>query len=105
MNRLSWKSTQNANQACSVAIKLLTTGKPPPKATGKNVGEYWNDVRKYCKVASVARDGTLVVKAEPSLNSGNIAREKIVIPKPLVAALLYHMHNHQENHPTKYNKK
>ena len=67
---------------------------------GKTVGEYWNDVRKYCRDASTAADGTLVVKTTPSVQSGNVERERIVIPKNLVPALLYHMHNHLDKHPT-----
>ena len=104
-NRISWRSAQNSNMACTVATKLLTSGKPPPKAIGKNTGEYWNDVRQYCRDASVARDGLLVVKTPPDAMSGNIARERIVVPKPLVPALLYHMHNHNDQHPTKSQQK
>ena len=33
--------------------------------------------------------------------SGNIYRERIVIPRPLVPALLYHMHNTVDQHPTR----
>ena len=105
VNRNSWKKAQSSNQACSVAIKLLKAGRPPPKATGKHNGEYWNDVQKYCRDASVAQDGTLIVKTTPDINSGNIIRERIVIPKELTAAVLYHMHNHQNNHPTKTQQK
>ena len=72
----SWKNAQKNNRACSVALKLLHAGKPPPKATGKTTGEYWNDVRKYCRDASISSDGMLVVKATPSIQSGNIEREK-----------------------------
>ena len=103
-NRQAWRKAQTANQACNVAVKLLTSGKPPPKACGKKVGEYWNDVRRYCRDASVARDGTLIVQTPPSIGSGNIERERIVVPKPLTAALLYHMHN-QDNHPAKAQQK
>ena len=91
-NRQAWKTAQNSNQACSVAKQLLTSGKPPPKATGKNTGEYWNDVRTYCREATIAKDGLLVVKNKPELLSGNVLRERIVVPKPLVPALLYHLH-------------
>ena len=105
VNRASWRKAQAANQACSVATKMLNTGKPPPRATGKHNGEYWNDVRKYHRDASVANDGTLVVKTPPDICSGNVARERIVIPKELTAALLYHMHNHRDNHPTKTQQK
>ena len=104
-NREAWRNCQEANQACKTAKKLLTSGKPPPKAIGKTAGEYWNDVRQYCRDASIAKDGLLVVKSKPEALSGNIARERIVIPKPLVPALLYHLHNHDEQHPVKSQQK
>ena len=104
-NRQAWKTAQNSNQACSVAKQLLTSGKPPPKATGKNTGEYWNDVRTYCREATIAKDGLLVVKNKPELLSGNVLRERIVVPKPLVPALLYHLHNHRDQHPVKSQQK
>ena len=104
-NRASWKSAQESNQACTVAKQLLTSGKPPPKAIGKTSGEYWNDVRQYCRDASVSKDGLLVVKSAPNVISGNIPRDRIVVPKPLVAALLYHTHNHCDQHPVRTQQK
>ena len=104
-NRQSWKAAQMSNEACKVAIKLLTSGKPPPKAMGKTSGEYWNDVRQYCRDASVAKDGLLVVKAQSDVVSGNLVRDRIVIPRPLVPALLYHLHNHNDAHPPKTQQK
>ena len=98
-NREAWKSAQFGNQACMLAKQLLSSGKPPPKASGKTFGEFFNDVRQYCRDASIARDGTLIVKSEPDLLSGNIMRERIVVPKPLVPAILYHLHNHDNSHP------
>ena len=68
-------------------------------------GEYWNDVHQYCRDANVAKDGLLVVKSKPDILSGNIPRERIVIPKPLVPALLYHLHNHDDGHPAKTQQK
>ena len=100
-NREAWKSAQLKNQACIVAKQLLETGKPPPKACGKTAGEFYNDVRQYYREASIANDGLLVVKSQPNLISGNVLRERIVVPKPLVPALLYHMHNHNNSHPSK----
>ena len=104
-NRESWKAAQLNNQACSLSIQMLTSGKPPPKAMGKTAGEFYNDVRQYCRDATVAKDGLLVVKAKPELLSGNIPRERIVIPKPLVPALLYHLHNHNDSHPVRSQQK
>ena len=104
-NKESWKSAQGSNQACTVAKQFLSSGKPPPKAIGKTAGEYWNDIRQYCRDASINRNGLLVVKAKPNDLSGNIARERIVVPKPLVPALLYHLHNHNDDHPVKSQQK
>ena len=104
-NRSSWLQSQQSNQACNIVKKLLISGKPPPKAIGKNTGEYWNDVRHYCREATVAKDGLLVVKSEPDIMSGNLNRERIVVPKPLVPALLYHLHNHNDQHPVKTQQK
>ena len=104
-NRSSWLSSQKSNQACSTAKQHLASGKPPPKAMGKNTGEYWNDVRQYCRDATLAKDELLVVKSEPDMMSGNLNRERIVVPKPLVPALLYHLHNHNDQHPVKSQQK
>ena len=104
-NREAWKAAQSSNQACAVAKHLMMTGKPPPKAIGKNSGEYWNDVRHYCRNAVIAKDGLLVVKSQPDVLSGNVSRERIVVPKPLAPALLYHLHNHQDQHPARSQQK
>ena len=104
-NREAWKTAQLGNQACMIAKQLLISGKPPPKAIGRTTGEFYNDVRQYCRDASIAADGTLVVKTTPDILSGNIARQRIVVPKPLVPALLYHLHNHNNAHPTKSQQK
>ena len=104
-NKESWKSAQNGNQACIITKQLLTSGKPPPKAMGKTSGEFYNDIRQYCRDASVTKDGLLVVKSKPDLLSGNIPRDRIVVPKPLVPALLYHLHNHNDSHPVRSQQK
>ena len=49
-NRTAWKQAQMSNQACCETRKSLISGKPPPKASGKYAGEYWNDVRRYFRV-------------------------------------------------------
>ena len=72
---------------------------------GRYTGEYWNDVRQYHRHVSIAQDALLIVNAEANSLSGDISRERIVIPKPLVPALLYHMHNKLEQHPPKSQQK
>ena len=104
-SRSAWKQAQNENQACQQAKHLLTTGKPPPKAAGKHSGELWNDIRQYFRDATVAKDGLLVVKSLPETLSGNVSRERIVIPKTLAPSLLYHLHNHSQEHPQKTQQK
>ena len=104
-NRSAWKQAQNENQACQQAKHFLITGKPPPKAAAKHSGELWNDIRQYCRDATVAKDGLLVVKASPDAFSGNVSRQRIVIPKTLAPSLLYHLHNHCQEHPLKSQQK
>ena len=93
-SRTAWRQAQSENLACQQSKHFLVTGKPPPKATGKYVGGLWNDICQYCRDATVAKDGLLVVKTTPDDLSGNIIRERIVIPKTLAPSLLYHLHNH-----------
>ena len=104
-NKAAWRQAQMENQACQLAKHFLITGKPPSKAIGKFTGELWNDVRQYCREVSVANDGLLIVKAKPGELSGNIERHRIVIPKTLAPALLYHQHNHCQEHPPKAQQK
>ena len=104
-NRIAWKKAQQQNPPCAFAKSLLATGKPPPKAVGKHAGHYYNEVRFYCREASISRDGLLVVKTKPDVQSGNICRERIIIPKLLVPALLFHLHNQGEKHQTRSQQK
>ena len=104
-NREAWKTAQESNHACKETKKLLSSGKPPPKALGKHSGELWNDIRQYCREATITKDGLLVVKSKPDVISGNVIRDRTVIPKPLVPALLYHIHSHRDQHPTRSQQK
>ena len=101
----AWKKAQQNNPPCAYAKSLLTTGKTPPKATGKNAGEYHNEVRFYCREASVSKEGLLVARSLPDPKSGNVRRDRIIVPKLLAPALLYHLHNHLEDHPTRNQQK
>ena len=104
-NRIAWKKAQQNNPPCAFATTFLKTGKTPPKAVGKHAGQYFNEVRFYCREATISRDGVLVAHQKPSLLSGLIQRERIIIPKPLTPALLYHLHNNEDQHPSKNQQK
>jgi hypothetical protein len=104
-NRAAWKKAQDDNPPVGCAKNLLTTGKTPPRATGKNAGEHYNEVRFYCREATLSKDGMLVARSVPDPKSGNVIRERIIVPKLLAPALLYHLHNHLEDHPTRNQQK
>ena len=104
-NRNAWKKAQADNQACAHATHLLSSGKTPPKAVGKTAGPYFNEVRFYCREGTIAKDGLLVSKTGSKMTTGSSLKEKIIIPKHLVPALLWHLHNHYEEHPTKHQQK
>ena len=104
-NRVAWKTAQMKNPACALAKTLLSTGKPAPRAVGKHTGQHYNEVRFICREAALSRDGLLVVHTKPDALSGNISRERIIIPRPFVPALLYHLHNHSDHHPTRNQQK
>ena len=104
-SRTAWKQAQNENEACARAKHFLITGKPPPKPIGKHTGELWNDIRQYFRDASISKDGLLVVKTKPEDLSGDIVRQRIVIPKLLAPSLLYHLHNHCHEHPLRSQQK
>jgi hypothetical protein len=73
----------------------LKTGKQPSKKSGTILTE----IRRYCAIAKIGQDSCLVVPA-PSTLSSTKQPDRIVIPTPLIPALLWHIHNH-DNHPTK----
>ena len=75
------------------------------KAMGKYAGKYWNDVRQYHRNIDIAQDGLLIVTAEAKEMTGDIHRRHIIIPKSLVTALLYTMHNKMEQHQPKSQEK
>ena len=104
-NRNAWKKAQADNQACAFAIHLLSSGKTPPKAVGKTAGPYFNEVRFYCREGALANDGLLVSKTQLKATIENVPKEKIIVPKHLVPALLWHLHNHYDEHPTKHQQK
>ena len=88
------ENAQEQNPACGYAKHLLTTGKPPPKAAVKTTGDYFNEVRFYCREASLSPEGILVVKMPANVLTENIERERIIVLKPLLQSLLWYLCNH-----------
>ena len=94
-NTKTWASAQRDNIACRTALDHLRTGKQPSKKSGSVLTE----IRRYCAIAKIGKDGCLVVPHTPSIVS-HAQPDKIIIPTPLLPALLWHMHN-SDNHPAK----
>jgi hypothetical protein len=94
-NTKAWAVAQSQNIACKTALDHLKTGKQPSKKSGSVLTE----IRRYCTIATIGRDNCLTVPAPPSLTNAS-QLDKIIIPTPLLPALLWHMHN-ALNHPSK----
>ena len=90
----SWAAAQSANQACKTALSHLKTGKQPSKKSGSLLTE----IRRYCAIAKIGKDGCLLVSPSPSVGAPQL--DKIIIPTPLLPSLLWNIHN-SENHPSK----
>ena len=98
INRKSWKEAQKRDEACKTAHTYLRTGKTPPS----KVGEFFCRVRQYCRDTIISpEDGLLVVPVTPKPLTGDIARERIVIPQMLLPTLLHQLHNTSAAHPTR----
>jgi hypothetical protein len=93
-NSKSWAAAQHANAACRTAISHLRTGKQPSKKTGS----IFTEIRRYCTICKINRDGCLIVPQ--TRREGQPQQDKIVIPTPLLPSLIWHIHNN-ENHPAK----
>ena len=96
-NRQAWKQAQINCNACKAAFNHLRSGKTPSAKPGPQNCI----IREYCREASISPDNLLVVKAQPKALTGNISRERIVIPQDLLPMLLYQLHNKDSVHPTK----
>jgi hypothetical protein len=93
-NTKAWAAAQMANTACKTAISHLQTGKQPSKKSGSVLTE----IRRYCAIAKIGKDGCLIAPSMPT--AGTAQPDKIIIPTPLLPSLLWNIHN-TENHPTK----
>ena len=96
-NRQAWKQAQINCDACKSAFNHLRSGKIP----SSKPGSLNCTIRDYCREASISPDNLLVVKVQPKALTGNISRERIVIPQALLPMLLYQLHNKDSVHPTK----
>ena len=94
-NPKAWAAAQKSNHACKTALDHLRTGKQPSKKSGA----IFTEVRRYCSTAKINNDGCLIVPQLPSFNISG-ARDRIIIPTPLLPSVLWHLHN-SDNHPTK----
>jgi hypothetical protein len=93
-NTKSWAAAQSANIACKTAASHLKTGKQPSKKSGAILSE----IRRYCTIAKIGKDGCLIVPQ--TLVVGAPQLDRIIIPTPLLPSLLWNIHN-SENHPSK----
>jgi hypothetical protein len=83
-NRAAWLSTQSECQDLRRCHAHLIQGtRPSKKAT--NI----KDVKRYLNVASVSRDGLLVVRKEEALAP---TRERVIVPRQVLEGLLTALH-------------
>ena len=94
-NTNAWAAAQRQNAACRTALEQLKSGKQPSKKSGT----IFLEIRRYCAVAKIGKDGCLIIPPPPTVSSSP-TRPKIVIPTPLLPSLLWNLHN-KENHPSK----
>ena len=96
-NRQAWKKAQDGCDSCKTAASHLRSGKTP----STKVGKVHSNVRQYCREAVIAKDNILVVREKPKAVTGDIPRERIVVPQKLLPTLLHHLHNSSAVHPVK----
>ena len=96
-HRDGWRQLQLKDKACLVAIENLQTGKSPSKKTG----DMYTQIRKYCAIATLSKDGLLVVKVTDPSPTATVRTQRIVIPVPFLSAILWQLH-HQTIHPEKH---
>ena len=96
-SRQMWRKVQRADPACREAIRLLSSGKTP----NSKPGEVANATRWYCREATVSKDEVLVVVEKPDVKTGEVAREKVVVPQSYVNCVLFELHTSEELHPSK----
>ena len=96
LNPSAWKSAQQDSSTLRRAYAHLTKGTRPGKRE-KNIGE----LRRYLRVASVDRNGLLIVKKSDAFVQ---ERKLTIIPKEVLPGLVTALHI-QLKHPTKHQLK
>jgi len=96
-NRNAWLNVQSNCPSLQKTKEHLQNGTRPSKKCTKV-----NDTKRYLKLASLARDGLLVVSGGG--NPFSPAEDRIVIPREIVPGLLTSIHL-QTDHPTPYQLK
>ena len=97
-SRQMWRKVQKADPACKEAIRLLSSGKTPNMT---KTGDEANATRWYCREATVSKDDILVVHQKADAKTGELARDKVVVPQSHVNGVLYELHNSEQLHPSK----
>ena len=96
-NRNAWLNIQSNCPSLQKTKEHLQSGTRPSKKCTKE-----NDTKRYLRIASLARDGLLVVKG--SGNPFSPAEDRILVPREIVPGLLTSIHL-QTVHPTPYQLK
>ena len=89
----SWKKVQLDDYACSEAFKRLKSGQQPAKR-----GQNSNDIRRY--YGSCLAKNLLIV--EDKIPNTTQVRNRIVVPKDYVPAVITHLHNQDNKHLSAY---
>ena len=94
-NRTAWQQLQLDDPSCAKAIQHISTGQPLPKK-----GRQHCDARNYFANASLSKPGNLLVVRD-NVPHQSTPRERIVIPKKFVPAVVDQLH-HSLNCPSEY---
>ena len=95
-NRAAWREIQSRCPSMVQASSHLRGGTRPSKKCTKV-----NDTKRYLRVATLARDGLLIVNSQGAFTE---ATERIVVPRAMVEAVLTAIHQ-KGNHPTPHQLK
>ena len=89
----AWAQLQQEDFSCAEAFKRLKSGQQPNKK-----GPFSNDIRRYYNVCT-AKDLLVVEETMPNTTQ---SRQRIVVPKDFVPAVIAQLHHREANHPSAY---